>query len=152
MAVLQREILLHVSTDEVWRQVKTPRLFIEVSRPFLTITPLDFADFPETWEERRYRVALHLFGLIPLGWQVIAPLFPEPRGERRLLDAGHGALVRKWHHEISVIPNGEATLYRERLEIDAGWLTPLVMLFTRLFFVHRHHRLARIFEVDATPC
>lgn len=153
MAILQRDILLPTNADEVWRRVLGPRLFIEVSKPVLSITPLDVSDFPEIWEDRSYRVALRLFGLIPLGWQVIEPSFPEPQGEtRRLLDNGHSALIRKWHHEISVIPQGETTLYRDRLEIDAGLLTPIVALFARLFFAHRHKRLAKLFGPGAILC
>jgi hypothetical protein len=50
-------------------------------------------------------------------------------------------MIGRWDHWITVEPDGEGgTLYRDSVEIDAGFLTPLVGMFAHLFYCHRQRR------------
>ena len=64
---------------------------------------------------------------------------------RRLRTDEGSRLLRRWEHTIEVEAIDEATSrYTDRLEIEAGGLTPLVGLFARGLFRWRHHRWRRL--------
>ena len=89
---------------------------------------------------------MRLLGVLPLGWQEIRITRPTPTGEtRHLRDAGRGALARRWDHLITVAPAGPGrTRYTDRVEVEAGWLTPAVWAFARLFYAHRQRCWRRL--------
>jgi hypothetical protein len=55
------------------------------------------------------------------------------------------ALIRKWDHRLSVqaAPNGQ-TVYADRIDLEAGPLTPVVGLLAQWFYRHRHRRWQRV--------
>ncbi|GIT91860.1 hypothetical protein JANAI62_23170 [Jannaschia pagri] len=56
-----------------------------------------------------------------------------------------GAGVRRWAHAITVQPRGAGQCdVTDRLDIDAGLLTPLVATWARIFFRHRHRGRLRL--------
>ena len=59
-------------------------------------------------------------------------------------DNGHGAMIKTWDHMIEVAPDGDGTRFTDRVTVDAGWLTPFVALFARVFYRHRQRRWRRL--------
>jgi len=89
------------------------------------------------------------FGLFPIGEQTIGIEYPLEDGRRRILrDNGHGALIKQWDHWIFVEPDGEGTRYTDRVDVDAGLLTPFVSAFARIFYRHRQRRWRRLVQTD----
>ena len=87
---------------------------------------------------------MRVFG-IPAGWQVIGIRFPDaPEGEYHLRDEGRGRNIAVWDHLITVAPDGDGTLYTDKVAIDAGWRTPLVAAFARNLYTHRQRRWQRL--------
>jgi hypothetical protein len=118
-----------------------PANLLSISRPLIVFR----GDLPAQWLPGCYRVTMHLFGLIPLGWQDIGISFPPvDAGVFRLRDNGHSALISRWDHDILARGDNDSTLYSDTIEIDAGWLTPLVWLFALVFFAHRQRRWRRL--------
>jgi len=144
------ETRLPCDAETAWRAVMTTRLLHEVAAPWVRFRPLEPARLPETWSPGRYRVAMRLAGLIPLGTQWIGIEIPPPErapgGTVHVLrDDGSGPLARVWDHRIRVAPLAEGCCrYRDEVEIQAGWPTPLVWGFAWLFFRHRQSRLRRL--------
>ncbi len=134
--------LLDAPAERVWAEVNRPALLQHVARPLVAFRPLDPPRFPERWDERPYRVGVRLFGVLPLGWQVVGIRRPPDTGlARHLRDDGHSALVRRWDHLITVEPAGPGrTRYTDRVEVEAGVLTPVVWAFAALFYRHRQRR------------
>lgn len=99
--------------------------------------------FPQRWTGGPHRVTLHLFGVIPLGPQAIDISWPaSPPGEARPRDNGHGPLIKRWDHAITVRDNGDGTTtYCDVLDIGAGLLTAFVWLSAQLLFINRQRRL-----------
>ena len=149
--------VLSASPDRVWEEVNRPALLCHVSGPLLTFEPLTPAAFPERWAEQEYTVLLRLFGIVPVGWQVIGIEQKPPEGAlRRLRDNGRSRLIQRWDHLITVEPEGpEHTRYTDRIEIDAGWLTPLIWAFARALYAHRQRRWRRLvasgFRYEGAP-
>jgi len=50
-----------------------------------------------------------------------------------LRDNGYSPLITKWDHVITAQEVSGGTLYRDRVTIEAGILTPFVWLFARQF-------------------
>ena len=146
--------VLDAPPERVWDELNRPALLCHVARPLVAFAPLDPPAFPERWAERAYRVRLRLFGLVPIGWQVVGIERPAEQGRvRSLRDDGRSAMIRRWDHRMTVepLPDGR-TRYTDHLEIEAGVLTPAAWAFARLFYAHRQRRwralVARGFRYD----
>lgn len=154
---IERSTVLDAPSERVWKEVNRPDLLRYVAWPLLTFEPVEPAAFPERWAEREYRIRMRAFGLVPLGWQVIGIERPAPGGPaRRLRDDGRGTLARRWDHLITVEPAGPGrTRYTDRVEIEAGLLTPFVGVFAWGFYAHRQRRWRRLvdrgFQYDRAP-
>jgi hypothetical protein len=133
---------LDCTPDEAWERVRTSPLLLHVAAPLIRFTPKSGQAFPAIWQPGDYRAGMRLFGLVPLGWQAVVISEPAPEGTTRFIrDNGYGPLIRRWDHWIAIAPDeGGATRYTDRVEIEAGLLTPLVAAFARVFYAHRQRR------------
>ena len=63
-----------------------------------------------------------------------------------------GGLIRRWNHDIIVVASDDSRCnYRDRIDIDAGIFTPIVVLYARWFYRTRQRRwraLARVLAVE----
>lgn len=146
--------LLDAEPERVWAELQRPGLLEYVAAPLVVFDPVDPASFPEQWGEDEYRVAVLLFGLIPLGEQTIRTSEvrvndADGEGFYQLRDDGTGRLVPVWDHLISVreTPDGK-TVYTDEIEVKAGVLTPVVWLFAALFYRHRQRRWRKLVAND----
>ena len=130
---------LECASAEAERHVRTTRLLQHIAAPLVRFVPEQ--ELPaEIPNEGTFRVRMYLFGVIPLGWQAIVVSFPEHAGGFCLRDNGYSPLISRWDHVITIEPAEGRTLYRDRVAIEAGALTPLVWLFAQVFYRHRQRR------------
>ena len=144
--------LLDAKPERVWEELQRPALLEYVAAPLVAFDPVDLEAFPQRWEEDEYRVAMLLFGVIPLGEQTIdvsRQRVDDTEGNQsyQLRDGGTGKLVSVWDHLISVreTPDNK-TVYTDEVDVEAGVLTPLVFLFAVVFYRHRHRRWRKLVE------
>jgi hypothetical protein len=133
---------LDCTPDEAWERVQTSALLMHVAAPLIRFTPQGGRPFPAIWTPGEYRAWMWLFGLLPIGWQAVVISHPEPDGDTRFVrDNGYGPLIRQWDHWIAIAPGANGTThYTDRVEIEAGLLTPLIVAFARVFYAHRQRR------------
>ncbi len=132
---------LPASPDAVWDHVQTPRLLHHVAWPLIRFVPKGAPWPAERWTEGRHETWMFLFGLIPIGWQVIGIELPTATPGRHVVrDNGYGPLIRRWDHWIEIEPEGRGTRYTDTVHIDAGLLTPLITAFAKIFYRHRQRR------------
>lgn len=124
--------------DQVINLVKQSKTLLYVASPLVLFRPVA-KSLPKEWEVGTYWMRLYLFGIIPLGKQAIVISYPSTE-PFTMLDDGHSGLIKKWHHLIEIDADGNGTIYRDQLEIDAGWLTPAVLAFAKVFYRHRQSR------------
>lgn len=139
---------LPCSMAQAAAQARRPRLLHHVAHPLVRFRPQQPQQLPDTWQEGCYEMRMYLFKLIPLGRQSIVISFPKYGGGFALRDNGHGSLVRRWDHLITLTPNGAGTCYRDQVTIEAGWLTGPVWLFAQLFYRHRQRRWRQLAARD----
>lgn len=134
--------------DVAWAAIQRPDLLLHVSRPLLRMKLVQPDEWPERWEHSQYLVRLHLFGILPAGEQVIRiedPAAEPPAEHYAVRDRGWGSFAHTWDHEITLAPTPDGrTLYRDRVVVGAGILTPLVAAFAQVFYRHRQRRLRRL--------
>lgn len=145
------KLVFDCDPDAAWRALRSPSVFARVSSPSLVFESLEPGGFPEEWPEGEHAVRAKGLGVVPLGEQVIAIGYPAPRrGARLVRDSGHGRsgifiLVQKWEHTMAVAPaEGGRTLYRDRLEFDAGVLTPVLWPMYWAFWQIRALKMKRL--------
>ena len=125
---------LEARPEAVWRALQSPTVMREVAGPWLGYASKESGGFPDVWQPGDHPVRLLAAGLVPLGDQDISISLDTARheGVRIVRDDGRGldgvpGLIRSWYHRMAVAPHPDgssATLYRDRLEFDAGPLTP----------------------------
>jgi hypothetical protein len=85
-------------------------------------------------------------GVIPSWTHHLRVVAIEPG--RELRTAEHGGLVRAWNHRLTFAPTSPTTCaYSDEIEIDAGWATPLVAAYARVFFALRQARWRQLARV-----
>ena len=138
--IVELETLLACPPSKAIEEVKKARLLSYVARPVLKFVAKDPNEFPIQWEEGHYKTSIYLFGLIPLGRQVIGLTIPQSQSLFCMRDNGYSKVITKWDHTITIDPIDDGTLYKDRIVIEAGALTPIIGVFVRLFFRYRQKR------------
>lgn len=148
---VQLRLELDAPPDAVWAALRSPAVLAEVAHPFLSFEPAGPRAFPAEWTEGEHPVrARALWGIIPAGEQLIDIRYRERGAVRIIEDAGGPvsgplAVITHWRHRMAVAPAAEGrTLYRDRLDISAGLLTPLVWIGTWAFWQWRGYQLTRL--------
>ena len=137
---LQLETRLPCSYAEAVAQMKTPRLMMHIAKPLIRFDPVEGTTIPSVWEEKTYWFRLQLFGVLPFGQQAISISLREEPGVFRVHDAGFSRLIKTWDHRITIEDHPDGVRYRDSVDLDAGLLTPVVWLFSQVFFRHRQRR------------
>jgi len=139
---------LNAPPDWVAGQLQATEAFRHVTAPLMRFKPANGAPWPPQWTAGTLEVRMWLLGVLPLGRQTVCiSIEPaeQPGHWPTLRDNGHGGLMRRWDHRITLepLPDG-TTLYTDDIDVVARhlpWLmTPLSTVFARLFFLHRQSR------------
>ncbi|WP_203585880.1 hypothetical protein [Subtercola lobariae] len=148
------KFILDCEPDAAWRALQSPTVFREVSAPLLSVKSLEPGGFETVWPEGENRVEISALGLVPVGMQIvdIDRTHTQHEGVRIIHDKGRGVtgalkIVTTWDHRMAVAadPAGTGkTLYRDRLIMKAGPLTPAVWAGLWSFWQVRGVRLQQL--------
>lgn len=119
--------------DRAWALLRSPDAAALLYAPTLVMTPE--AATPVRWRDGDVAIVrLRALGVVPLGRQLIA-IRTRRRGATRILEddgaplEGALAVITSWRHRMAVTPTAAGgTRYRDRLDVGAGPLTPVVWL------------------------
>lgn len=139
MAIVERSTSLGASADAVWAAVKAPSAFRRVTRGLLTMPTIKTRN--DSWQVgETVKGWVFLFGIIPFSrHQLYVASINEDT--RTLRSQEKGGLIRKWNHDIVVTPVNESQCkYLDRIEISAGLLTPLIVVYAHWFYRMRQRR------------
>ncbi|MFD1767872.1 hypothetical protein ACFSAG_13575 [Sphingorhabdus buctiana] len=144
MRRVELSTFLDATPETIWAHVQTPKLLHYVTRGMIRFLPKG-KPFPDKWVEGEYRVWMLLFGWLPVGWQAIRIEMPQQAsGKYVVRDNGYSRLIKRWDHWIEITAEGTGARYIDRVEIEAGFLTPLIWAFARLFYAYRQRRWQRL--------
>lgn len=139
--------ILPAPPERVWNELQKTETFL-----FVTDGMMSFAD-TDSWPEimleqgKVMPIRLRLWGVGPHFPHVIR--FVEVNPQRRLVQTEEqGGFVRVWDHRITVeLHEGGTTRYTDRLELQAGVLTPFIRPFATAFYRHRQRRWREWLEI-----
>lgn len=94
-------------------------------------------------------VAVSVFGILPTRPYKMRVVLFDPEA-RRMASEEDGLVVHKLNHALEVQPDSEpgVSVLRDRIEIDAGWLTPVVTAWAWVIYRWRHHIRLRLLRED----
>lgn len=132
---------LNCSEEQLWSKIIDPSSLQFIASPLLSFAPVQEGALDGHWQAGvPYPLKLYLLKFIPLGRHTIQ-LVSIDKATNTILSREHGLIARVWNHIISfqqVAP--DVVAYTDEIEIQAGWLTPMVWLFAHLFYRHRQRR------------
>ena len=128
------QLVLDADIDTVWDALSQPEQMRSATRPFIRARSLEKSGFPSAWvAETPHRVALSLFGLIPMGTQTVNVAYAiASNGERTVTDSGSPtsgplALLKNWQHRMTISEmDAHHTRYVDTVSARAGVLTPIM--------------------------
>lgn len=150
MAIVDISTELAAPAAAVWRAVKTPAAFRTVTRDVLTMPVIKHRD--DEWREGETVAGwVFLFGVIPFSRHTLHVAKIDDNA-MTFSSRESGGLLRRWNHDIIVVASGDSRCsYRDRIDIEAGIVTPAVVLYARWFYRTRQRRwreLARALAVQ----
>ncbi|MEN9822233.1 MAG: hypothetical protein RLZ04_659 [Actinomycetota bacterium] len=139
MAIVDRSTTLEAPADAVWAAVKTPSAFRTVTRRLVTMPVI--GDRQDEWHEGETVVGwVFLFGLLPFSRHHLHVARIDER-THTLSSSEFGGAIATWNHDIEVTPTDATSCrYRDRVEIEAGILTPAIVVYARWFYRMRQRR------------
>lgn len=128
--------------EDIRQLVLQPQTMVIISRPVVVFVPVSPLHLPAQWADgQTYRVRILLFGLIPVGWyEIRIRLVRDQKDVFIGKDQGRGLITPTWDHTVILKRRGTQTVYRDKIDIAAGWLTPLVALFAKAIYTRRQRR------------
>ncbi len=139
MAAVERSTLLEAPVDAVWAAVKTPSAFRAVTRRLLVMPAI--ADRQDDWREGETVVGwVLLFGFVPFSRHHLH-IARIDESTCTLNSREFGGVITTWNHDIEVVPiDATSCRYCDRIEIEAGFLTPVIVVYARWFYRMRQRR------------
>ena len=132
---------------ELWANIIEPRSLQYVAAPLLAFRPRHGGEIAREWVVgKTYEFQLYFLGFVPLGRHDIK-LIVLDRAANRIVSHEQGALTSVWNHTIQFNSNGPRSIcYSDEIEIQAGWLTPVVWIFAQIFYRHRQRRWKQLLK------
>jgi hypothetical protein len=132
--------VLDCSAEKAWNEVQKSSVLLHVNWPLARLVSLD-GPFPERWSAGlTLGCKPFAFGLIPIGVHTLH-IDRIDHETRQIQTREHDRLISRWDHLISIKPlHDSRSIYRDRIDIDAGSLTFLVWAWANWLYRHRQRR------------
>ena len=139
-ATVQARTILPGTAYRVWKLLLLKDSFLYFTGGLMSYTDTDQWPKRLFTEGKSLKTRVKVFGLAPSSAHHVQVVrVDEARGEIETNESG--GLVRVWNHRMRVEPVSETTCrYTDRIELEAGILTPLVWLFAVLLYRYRQRR------------
>lgn len=131
-----------VSASRLWALATDYAALSEVMEGLVSFEGLPAG---RTQTGQRLEVMVSLFGKLPAQPYRMEVL--ECDNQRMILRSSErGAVVKTWLHSLKVTKIETGSRLHDRIEIDAGMLTPVFALWARYLYRARHKPRLRLFE------
>lgn len=137
---------LEMSAEKAWLTVKKSSTLVFITKGLLGFSQ---KNFPPEWKEgETVATRLFLFSFIP-AWKHEICFVRIDNDQFELYTNEKGGMVSVWNHLIKIDPITEQVCaYTDKIEIEAGVLTPIVGFFARIFYRYRQRRWRSIKSVN----
>ena len=133
------------SPEAVWHVATDYDAFVEATKRLITFEGLP--DEP-MHEGQKIDVTFRLFGKLPPQPYHMEVVRFDPGGFM-FQSREHGGPVKMWNHRLTVEAVDGGAVLTDRVEIDAGWLTPIYAIYGRFMYRQRHPVRVRLLAASA---
>ncbi len=134
--------------DEVWDKLQRLDTLQYIAAPFATFKPINNTGM--IWREKTTsRFQLKLFGFISMGTHTIQ-VIQFDKSSLTIYTKENNKYVPVWNHKIVLRKtNDNMSFYSDEVEIYAGWKTPIVFLWSNLFYRHRQKKWLKLLRLKS---
>lgn len=139
MPTVSLSVVVPSNADVVWSSVCSPAGFRFVSRGLVTWAAASQRDEP--WREGETVSGwMYAGGVIPVAFHTLTFVRLDDRTREFRTDE-HGGIITSWRHSITVTPIDAAQCrIDDSVVFSGGWMTPVLELAVRLFYIIRKPR------------
>ncbi|MFD2564782.1 hypothetical protein [Aquimarina rubra] len=137
-----------INIEEAWQKVKTSDLLQYVAKGLIRFVPVN-KNFPDTWKEgMEVKTRMLFFGFLPLGGIHVLKFIKIDNENHTLITNEYDKTAKVWNHKISMkkIEHGDKILYEDKVEVYGGILTPIIVMWAKIFYRHRQNRWVKLSE------
>ena len=133
--------------DDIWEKLQRLDTLQYIASPYATFLPL--CNTANKWTEgEKSRFHLKLFGFIPIGVHTIN-VMQFDKEALMVYTNETNKFVPMWNHRIILNPKTDSLCcYTDEVELYAGWKTPVVFLWSSLFYKHRQRKWLKLLRTD----
>jgi hypothetical protein len=133
-----RHSIFPASADTVWEILQRRETLGYITRGMMTFEEVDVPD--ELREGSVARLRVKTLNLPPAMDYEIRFARIDPAA-LEVVTHEHGGMIKSWIHRITVEPlSAQRCIYTDRIDIDAGPMTPLVWAYAGVFYRVRQRR------------
>ena len=127
--------------DEIWEKLQNISTLQYITAPFASFKPL--TDQPFIWSEgNTFKFRLKV-GILPIGIHTINVVAFD-KETLTIYTNESNKHVPVWNHRIILDGQDSTTVYTDEVEIYAGWKTPFIVLWSKVFYRHRQRRWLKL--------
>ncbi len=130
---------LNSQAEKVWAAAKQSATLIFVTHGLLGFSGAEKMP-PEWYPGAVFQTRFWFFHILPAWWKHRLEVTQVDENRKQITSHECGGMIRVWNHTIQIEPSSEGCNYCDELEIEAGWLTPVVWLYANLFYRYRQAR------------
>ncbi len=140
---IARSTQLKAGKDEIFLRLQKLETLQHIAFPYAKFVLTGDNERLEWKEGSEFSFRFYLFGFIPLGIHEIHVLsFDKDSG---ISTEERNKLVPLWNHRIYLeVIDHKTTRYTDEVEIGAGWKTPFVALWAKMFYAHRQRKWQKL--------
>lgn len=142
--VVHYKTSLKIPAAAAWGLLKQRDTFLFITRGAMRYRNAD--SWPQTLmaEGVELETVVHLLGFLP-GSRHRFRIVRVDELAREADSEESGGFIRQWNHSMKVEEAGDQScVYHDRVELRAGFLTPIVWLIASVFYRYRQHRWRRL--------
>ncbi|MBQ8092612.1 MAG: hypothetical protein IJ242_03445, partial [Clostridia bacterium] len=141
MKTVRKTSVFPAKRDIVFSKLKDLSTLQYIAAPYASFMPVNTGQ-PAVFAVGNTSVyRFRLFGIIPFGTHTIHIERFDPDGIQNRESNTH---VPVWNHKITLKDRGDLTEYTDEVDIDAGWKTVFIWLWTKAFYAHRQKKWIRL--------
>lgn len=141
---IRKEVEINIT--EAWEKVQKSDLLQYVAKGLIKFVSVD-DEFPEIWKEgMEVKTRMLFFGFLPFGGIHVLRFIKIDGENYKLVTNEYDKAAKIWNHTISMkrIRDEDKILYEDKVEIYGGILTPMIVLWAKVFYRHRQNRWVKL--------
>ncbi|MCK0119333.1 SRPBCC family protein [Loktanella sp. F6476L] len=129
----------------VWDVATDFDAFVEATKRLVSFDGLPTEPM---FEGQKIDVTFRLFGKLPPQPYHMELVVFDPEAHR-FESHEYGGAVKSWNHTLTVTETAMGSVLTDRVEIDAGWMTPIYAAYGRFMYRQRHPVRVRLLAASA---